>query len=328
MSWNTHMMGLSHLNRRIVLRGLLSYFPGCLQLLGKKKRGSKGSGGTTSARYCYSVWLRHLVMLQKAGMSAYPNAIGEIGPGDSLGIGIMWLIGGAEKYYAIDLIEHSSVERNLAILEELCEIFRTKTPVPGRDEFPLLEPALDDYSSPVHFFSEEKIDTLLHRARIINIRRALIDGACEKFSVHYSRPSAAGIPAHALHLIYSQAVLEHVNDIESLLASTYAWLLPGAYASHQIDYSAHEISATWNAHWYTPSWLWRVLMHGRSYDINRMPHSYFVNAFAEARFEQVLVQPLMQKSALADACRPDEVPLTKTDRIIRSAHFICRKRAS
>ena len=71
---------------RIIIRGILGYFP----LILKPYR--KGTGGTSSARYCYSVWLRHLSLLKENGMHNIPETIAEIGPGDSLGIGLNALI--------------------------------------------------------------------------------------------------------------------------------------------------------------------------------------------------------------------------------------------
>lgn len=42
-----------------LIYGVASFVPGVIRLC------AKGTGGTDSARYCYSVWLRHLVMAKK-----------------------------------------------------------------------------------------------------------------------------------------------------------------------------------------------------------------------------------------------------------------------
>jgi len=73
----------------------------------------KGTGGTDSARYCYSVWLRHLVMAKKNDLNPYPKIVAELGPGDSIGIGLAALISGCEKYYGFDVVEYANIERNL-----------------------------------------------------------------------------------------------------------------------------------------------------------------------------------------------------------------------
>ena len=45
-----------------ILRGLLTYIPAA------DRRFAKATRGTNSARYCYSVWLRHLVMAHENGL--------------------------------------------------------------------------------------------------------------------------------------------------------------------------------------------------------------------------------------------------------------------
>jgi len=75
--------------------GMATFVPGIYQLR------AKGTGGTDSARYCYSVWLRHLVMAKRNGLNPYPRIVAELGPGDSLGIGLAALISGCDKYFAL-----------------------------------------------------------------------------------------------------------------------------------------------------------------------------------------------------------------------------------
>jgi hypothetical protein len=47
------------------------------------ERDACGSQGT-EGRYCYSVWLRHLVSAAANGLNCSPKAVAELGPGDSL----------------------------------------------------------------------------------------------------------------------------------------------------------------------------------------------------------------------------------------------------
>jgi hypothetical protein len=73
------------MNLRPIADGISSYLPGSIRL-------AIGTGGTDSARYCNSVWLRHLVTLSRNGLGAVPRVVAELGPGDSLGIGLAALL--------------------------------------------------------------------------------------------------------------------------------------------------------------------------------------------------------------------------------------------
>jgi hypothetical protein len=136
--------------RRIIFN-IGTFIPGVTLLSPVKRvlaRRSLGTGGTDSARYCFSVWLRHLVMAAENGLNTNPKVIAELGPGDSLGTGIAALLSGAEIYYAFDVVQHANVARNLAMLDELIALLRLGTDIPGADEFPVVEPPLSDYRFP------------------------------------------------------------------------------------------------------------------------------------------------------------------------------------
>ena len=81
-----------------------------------------GTGGTVSAQYCYSVYLRHLVIADQHGLANDPRTVVELGPGDSIGIGLMALLTGAEQYYAVDQVRHASSATNLLVFDELAKL--------------------------------------------------------------------------------------------------------------------------------------------------------------------------------------------------------------
>ena len=78
-----------------VLRGLLTYVPAV------EKRFVKSTRGTNSARYCYSVWLRHLVMAHENKLASanvpVPAVVAELGPGD-LGLALGYRVVPREPY--------------------------------------------------------------------------------------------------------------------------------------------------------------------------------------------------------------------------------------
>src|SRR5262249_36418442 len=150
--------------------GIATLVPGLRAFTGRK------TGGTVSARYCYSVWLRHLFMLHKNGMRTNFEAVVELGPGDSLGTGLAALLCGADRYTALDAVRYAGSARNLEILEDLVTLFRSRAAIPDESEFPLIQPPLPSYAFP-DFLNPALLDTALSSARLDSIRVAVANPA-------------------------------------------------------------------------------------------------------------------------------------------------------
>ena len=69
-------------------------------------------------------------------MKALPGVVAELGPGNSLGIGLSTLLSGADRYHAFDVVPHAQVNHNLAVLDELIALFKARADIPGPAEFP------------------------------------------------------------------------------------------------------------------------------------------------------------------------------------------------
>jgi hypothetical protein len=259
-----------------LLGGLLSYTP----FLDWKSRYQKhGTGGTESARYCYSVWLRHLVILFENGMMKIPKTIAELGPGDSIGIGIAALLSGCDHYNAFDVIEYSSRDTNLQILNDLIDLFLKREDIPDDSEFPLVKPALKSYAFPSHILSNTLNDSL-STSRINAIKSAILNyGKHGPISIAYCAPwfNVDNISEQSIDLIYSQAVLEHVDDLAATYQSMHSWLSPKGFMSHQIDFTCHTTANYWNGHWTYNDMLWTLIRGRRPYLLNREPYSTHVD---------------------------------------------------
>ena len=81
-------------------------------LLINRKNYSEIQTQKANSRYCYSVWLRHLSIINENGLDTNPNIVAELGPGDSIGMGLMALLTGSSKYYALDIVEKTNVKQN------------------------------------------------------------------------------------------------------------------------------------------------------------------------------------------------------------------------
>ena len=89
----------------------------------------------------------------------------------------------------------------------------------------------------------------------------------------------------SLDLIFSQAVLEHVDGLEETYRAMFAWLKPGGYASHVIDFTAHGRSPFWNGHWAYSDWEWELVRGKREFLLNREPLSTHLALVRNVGFE-------------------------------------------
>jgi hypothetical protein len=279
---------------KIIMRGLIGYFPWLFRLLKRT-----GTGGTDSSSYCYSVWLRHLVLLNENGMETHPDSIAEIGPGDSIGIGLNALITGASKYYAFDIIHHADLEKNIAIFDELVLMYECHENIPHGKEYEKIKPKLSNYDFPSDLLTDKYLEKVLNKTRLNNIRKAIISGVCADFEIKYVVVDANMINLNegSLDLIYSQAVMEHVIDINDAYRFMGKYLKNAGFLSHEIDYSAHETHDLWYGHWTFPRWLWKIILNGRQYAINRYPNSYHINVLRKNGFHIQYEKPFWNKPA-------------------------------
>jgi hypothetical protein len=248
--------------------------PGLYRLLARPV-----AGDTHSAAYCYSVWLKHMTLLWEAGMRAIPSSVAELGPGESLGIGLAALLSGASRFYALDVVAYSNAQKNLRILDELVTIFqeRAPNPTPGW-------PAFDGEK-----FHREIIPAVPSAERISAIREAILHPERNgEIVVRYIAPWTGSAVEHAsVDLIYSHSVLEHVTDVAEAYACCAAWLTRDGWMSHQIDFSCHGVTKEWNGHWQYPQWLWKIIVGGRPYLINRVYASEHIRMMEAAGFQVV-----------------------------------------
>lgn len=321
-------MELSWLFMRSLLIGLASLVPSVYTLI------HHSTGGTVSARYCYSVWLRHLVLMGKNSLMVEPKVIAELGPGDSFGIGLAALLSGANTYYAFDIVEYASNQRNLQVLNDLVELFLQRAAIPGDDEFPEVKPKLNSYDFPAHILTEQRLKKTLAPQRIEAVRRSLVtleneeDGRPQiRYVVPWHDPQA--IRAGTVDCIFSQAVLEHVDDLESAYRAFFQWLRPEGVLSHQIDFRSHRTSQYWNGHWGYSDFAWKLIRAKRPYLVNRQPYSVHERLLAEVGFDVVDSLIVHDDSGLPrDRLAPAFRQVTASDLVTSGAYILATKKSS
>jgi hypothetical protein len=240
-------------------------------------RRKPGTGGSTSARYCYSIWLRHLILASRGGLPTTPRVVAELGPGDSLGVGLAALLTGSAEYYAMDSVAYSNVERNLIVFEEIASLLAQRAALPGDDEFPDVKPRLDSYAFPSDVLDAARLEAALAPDRREAIRRAIAEpDARGPIRIQYFAPwmDVELGRRESVDALVSQAVLEHVDDVPRTYEAMHSWLRPGGWMSHQVDLRSHGTAPAWNGHWAYPERIWRSLVRPHMViTINRQPCS-------------------------------------------------------
>ncbi|MBU0533647.1 MAG: class I SAM-dependent methyltransferase [Candidatus Omnitrophica bacterium] len=288
---------------------------------------SKGTGGTISARYSYSIWLRHLVMAYKNNLPTQPDTIAELGPGDSLGIGLAALISGVNKYYAFDVIKYADNQRNIKIFDDLIVLFRKREKIPDETEFPEIKPYLESYEFPTHILSDDHLNLMLKNDRIKSIKNALLNTGkthSDKIQISYFVPwhNSNIIKEASVDMIYSQAVLEHVEYLEYIYETLYRWLKPGGFMSHQIDFKSHGLASEWNGHWTYSDFAWKIMRGKRSYLLNREPHSKHIELIHKAGFEIICDIQYKNKSRIQKKYLKSKFKYLSDDDLTTTGAFI------
>ncbi len=236
-----------------VVKGILTFIPGASRILPKGR-----TGGTNRASYCLEVWLKHLDLLRSAGMRETPRTLAELGPGDSIGVGLAALLSGVDRYCALDVVRFSNAGSDLAVFDELAALSKAR------------DPSLSD-------------------DRISAIRSVLLSPGSEHggISIRYMVPwsDERVIEPGTVDLILSHAVLEHVVDLESTYRALRVWLRRGGMMSHQIDFRSHGITEKWNGYRAYPEILWKLIAGRRTYLINRQPCSAHIEIMEKNGFE-------------------------------------------
>lgn len=258
----------------LIAKGTIRHLPGVKRFLPAPK-----TGGTNESRYCYSVWMRHLVHWNRF-RNYIPATIAELGPGDSLGTGLSALLSGSKQLFALDVIKYWDNNRNIAIFNELVELYLKRTPIPDATEYPRLKPFLGDYSFPSDILTDERLEYALSEERVKTIRNELRDidnpsNKIIKYKIPWHEPEV--ISFSSVDFIYSQAVLECIDELDNTYKAMCRWLKPNGLMSHTIDFKSHGLTQEWNGHWKFNDFQWKLVKGGRSFLVNRKTLSEHLN---------------------------------------------------
>jgi len=269
-----------------LLKGIVKSLPGIEHVMHKRP------GSTVKSRYCYAVWMRHLINAMENGMTRIPKSVVELGPGGTVGVGMAALLSGAEQYTGLDVVNNWETERNLQVFDELVTLFKNREAIPGKDEFPKMHAPLPSYEFPSEILADSWLDQALSEERISQIREDIKscmdkegEGAMVRYIVPWERSNI--IDPGSVDLIWSQAVLEHVEDPRNVYESMYKWLREDGIITHEIDFKSHGSSGLWNGHWTYSDFQWRVVKGRHSYLINRLSYKAHLDLMNEVGFNVI-----------------------------------------
>jgi hypothetical protein len=224
-------------------------------------------------------------------------------------------LSGAGRYFAFDVVAHSNSERNLAVFDELVVLFRAQADIPDNVEMPDVYPQLNDYRFPRGILTEDRLKQCLAPDRVANIRASIKNFASKESLVQYRAPwyDDQMIERDSIDMIFSQAVLEHVDQLVSAYRTMRLWLAPDGFMSHVIDLKSHGWADEWNGHWTYSDLMWKLVRGKDVWLINREPASQHVKILAEQGFcvncqHRTILPTKITKRQLATRFRdmPDE----------------------
>lgn len=229
-------------------------------------------------------------MAYKNGLGMPADIVLELGPGNSLGIGLCALLSGADKYYALDIANYLDREVNLRVFGELVELYRDNNKIPNEEELSGILPALDSYDFPRHILSKDLLSRTLKDDRINSIRNQLLNlgqprtGSPE---IIYYAPwfGRNDLKIEPVDLIYSQAVMQEVGDLDSTYKALSGMLKQKGLMSHTIDFRCYGTAKEWNGHWAYPDLVWKIIKGRGRACINRAPHSTHIALMQKYGFD-------------------------------------------
>jgi SAM-dependent methyltransferase len=264
-----------------------------------------------------------LVTLDRYGFKITQAVVGELGPGDSIGTGLAALLSGASRYVGLDVRPYSGKADLPHILADLAQMYLSRAPIPNDDEFPGVRPRLASYAFPEHL-----IDVHLLAAKVETIMSALTALPWGNEEVSYWAPwtSSKNVEPGSLDLVFSQAVLQYVDDLADTYRAMFAWLKPGGYCSHSTGLGANNFSPFWNGHWAYTDLEWRMVRGRREFLLNRQPLSVHVQIAGKVGFRVLHVDPQYDHGGLpVSALSKRFTKLDTEDLCARGAMLILRK---
>jgi hypothetical protein len=144
----------------------------------------------------------------------------------------------------------------------------------------LLDQKIENYAFSFDLLSETQLKKSLSTDRLELIRNEIVnmENPNNKF-IEFQIPwyDSSVLEKNSVDFIYSQAVLQSVEDLENTYHAMSDWLMPLRIMSHTIDFKSMDITKDWNSHWTFSDFEWKIVKGGKNFLINRQPFSYHID---------------------------------------------------
>ena len=130
------------------------------------------------------------------------------------------------------------------------------------------------------------------------------------------------IKEKSIDMIYSQAVLEHVDNLSYSYETLCRWLKPDGFMSHAIDFRCHGTAKIWNGHWTYSDMVWKLVKGKRPYLLNRQPHSVHVDLMKKVGFEIICDMKTKDTSGIERKSLASRFKKMSDDDLVTNTTFI------
>jgi len=174
----------------------------------------------------------------------------EIGYGNSLAIGLLFLAYGAKKVFLVDRFKHLFLDKENAV-------FHKK----------ILNRIVEEEGTP---FAQEAV-------KAVDIKNnGIIEFDKNKIEIIYANAANLPIEDDLIDLIISNAVLEHIHDIKKAVEEMSRVIKRGGICIHQVDLRDHFFKSQLLRLLQYPDWVWNLMTSNRPDYTNRLRISDYI----------------------------------------------------
>ncbi|MFC2152999.1 methyltransferase domain-containing protein [Bacteroidota bacterium] len=231
---------------KAAIKGVVTFIPFVSLIINIHKRNKHNHSGS-NALFCYTLWMKIITFLQNSNCPIQFESIAEIGSGGSLGLGFCALLTGSKKYTILEIEKNFDSNKNLQLFEEILSLFKANTKVPSNKQFEQINIKTNDIEYYNRIIDQVDLGNYLSDKRIREIRENILFKSSNLIEYNFDWGKNPPINAQ-FDLLFSRAVMEHVNSPNLVYKNIYNVLKSGGIMLHDIEFHSHGITKSWYGH--------------------------------------------------------------------------------